>query len=99
MIELIRLYIVREFYIAQIVLIDIRTKSGVDALIVISDLENEIRSKLRYDAGEFKEFYVDVYNEDGTIKKKKVNGCDDTLERVGEVLRRFMQERNLPELT
>jgi hypothetical protein len=72
--------------------------SGVDALIVISDLENEIRSKLRYDAGEFKEFYVDVYNEDGTIKKKKVNGCDDTLERVWEVLRRFKQERNLPEL-
>jgi hypothetical protein len=72
--------------------------SGVDALIVISDLENEIRSKLRYDAGEFKEFYIDVYNEDGTIKKKKVNGCDDTLERVWEVLRRFKQERNLPEL-
>jgi hypothetical protein len=72
--------------------------SGVDALIVISDLENEIRSKLRYDAGEFKEFYIDVYNEDGTIKKRKVNGCDDTLERVGEVLRQFKQERNLPEL-
>jgi hypothetical protein len=72
--------------------------AGVDALIVISDLENEIRSKLRYDAGEFKEFYVDVYNDDGTIKKRKVNGCDDTLERVGEVLRQFKQERNLPEL-
>jgi hypothetical protein len=72
--------------------------AGVDALLVIHDLENEIRSKLRYDAGEFKEFYVDVYNEDGTIKKKKVNGCDDTLERVGEVLRQFKQERNLPEL-
>lgn len=72
--------------------------SGLDALIVISDLENEIRSKLRYDAGEFKEFYVDVYNDDGTIKKRKVNGCDDTLERVGEVLRQFKQERNLPEL-
>jgi hypothetical protein len=73
--------------------------AGVDALLVISDLENEIRSKLRYDAGEFKEFYVDVYNDDGTIKKRKVNGCDDTLERVGEVLRQFKQERNLPELT
>ena len=72
--------------------------SGLDALLVISDLENEIRSKLRYDSGEFKEFYVDVYNDDGTIKKKKVNGCDDTLERVGEVLRQFKQERNLPEL-
>jgi len=72
--------------------------SGLDALLVISDLENEIRSKLRYDSGEFKEFYIDVYNEDGTIKKKKVNGCDDTLERVWEVLRRFKQERNLPEL-
>ena len=73
--------------------------SGVDALLVIDDLENEIRSKLKYDAGEFKEFYIDVYNDDGTIEKRKTVGCDDTLDRVWEVLRRFKQERNLPELT
>ena len=73
--------------------------SGVDALLVIDDLENEIRSKLKYDSGEFKEFYVEEYKDDGTIEKRKAVGCDDTLDRVWEVLRRFKQERNLPELT
>ena len=72
--------------------------SGLDALLVINDLENEIRSKLRYDAGEFKEFDVEVYNDDGTSGRRRVNGCDDTLEKVWQVLIRFKQERNLPEL-
>jgi hypothetical protein len=72
--------------------------SGLDALLVINDLENEIRSKLRYDAGEFKEFDVEVYNDDGTTGRRMVNGCDDTLEKVWQVLIRFKQERNLPEL-
>jgi hypothetical protein len=72
--------------------------SGLDALLVINDLENEIRSKLRYDAGEFKEFDVEVYNDDGTTGRRRVNGCDDTLEKVWQVLIRFKQERNLPEL-
>jgi len=73
--------------------------AGVDALLVISDLENEIRSKLKYNAGEFKEFNVEYYDEDSDVlKTKKVEGCDDTLEQVWEVLRRLKQERNLPEL-
>jgi hypothetical protein len=72
--------------------------SGLDALLVINDLENEIRSKLRYDSGEFKEFDVEVYNDDGTTGRRRVNGCDDTLEKVWQVLIRFKQERNLPEL-
>jgi len=72
--------------------------SGLDALLVINDLENEIRSKLRYDSGEFKEFDVEVYNDDGTTSSRKVKGCDDTLEKVWDVLIRFKQERNLPEL-
>jgi hypothetical protein len=72
--------------------------SGLDALLVINDLENEIRSKLRYEAGEFKEFDVEVYNDDGTSGRRRVNGCDDTLEKVWQVLIRFKQERNLPEL-
>ena len=55
--------------------------AGLDALLVINDLENEIRNKLRYNAGDF------------------VNSCDDTLEKVWNVLIRFKQERNLPELT
>ena len=72
--------------------------SGLDALLVISDLENEIRSKLRHDSGEFKEFNVDVYNDDGTTGSRRVKGCDDTLEKVWQLIIRFKQERNLPEL-
>jgi hypothetical protein len=73
--------------------------SGIDALLVISDLENEIRSKLRYDAGEFKEFDINLYHDDGSVENRMVKGCDETLEKVWEVLLRFKQERNLPELT
>ena len=73
--------------------------SGLDALLVISDLENEIRSKLRYDSGEFKEFNVESYDDDGKKSNRRVRGCDDTLEQVWNVLLRFKQERNLPELT
>ena len=72
---------------------------GLDALLVINDLENEIRNKLRYDSGEFKEFNVESYNNDGTIVKRRVNGCDDTLEQVWNILIRLKNERNLPELT
>lgn len=73
--------------------------SGVDALLVINDLENEIRNKLKYDCGEFKEVDIDVYHDDGTVGNGRVKGCDDTLEKVLDVLRRFKHERNLPELT
>ena len=72
---------------------------GLDALLVISDLEQEIRSKLRYDSGEFKEFNVESYDGDGNKTNRRVRGCDDTLEQVWNVLLRFKQERNLPELT
>jgi hypothetical protein len=73
---------------------------GLDALLVIGDLEQEIRSKLRYNSGEFKEFNVESYDEDSDdLMKKKVEGCDYTLEKVWDVLLRFKRERNLPELT
>jgi len=72
--------------------------AGVDALLVISDLENEIRSKLKYNAGEFKEFNVEYYDNDVEVKTRRVKGCDDTLEQVWKVLRRLKEERNLPEL-
>ena len=72
--------------------------AGVDALLVISDLENEIRSKLRYDCGEFAKFEVEEYGEDGSISRKRVKACDHTLEKVWEVLIRLKQDRNLPEL-
>jgi hypothetical protein len=72
--------------------------SGLDALLVINDLEQEIRSKLRYDSGEFKEFNVESYDDDGKKSNRRVRGCDDTLEQVWNVLLRFKSERNLPEL-
>lgn len=72
--------------------------AGLDALLVISELENEIRSKLRYDSGEFKEFNVESYDDDGKKSNRRVRGCDDTLEQVWNVLLRFKSERNLPEL-
>ncbi len=72
--------------------------AGLDALLVINELENEIRSKLRYDSGEFKEFNVESYNDDGKKSNRRVRGCDDTLEQVWNVLLRFKSERNLPEL-
>lgn len=73
--------------------------AGLDALLVINELENEIRSKLRYDSGEFKEFNVEGYDDYGKKVNRRVKGCDDTLEQVWNVLLRFKQERNLPDLT
>lgn len=72
--------------------------AGLDALLVINELENEIRSKLRYDSGEFKEFNVESYDDDGKKTNRRVKGCDDTLEQVWNVLIRLKNERNLPEL-
>jgi len=72
--------------------------AGVDALLVIHDLENEIRSKLRYDAGEFWNFEVEEYEEDGNVIKKRMNACNHTLERVWKVLNELKQDRKLPEL-
>lgn len=72
--------------------------AGLDALIVIDDLLNEIRNKLKYGGGEFKEWDVDVYNDDGSVSKKRVEGCDYTLEKVRDVLIEFKSNRNLPEL-
>ena len=72
--------------------------AGVDALLVIHDLENEIRSKLKYDAGEFWNFEVEEYEEDGNVIKKRMNACNHTLERVWKVLIELKQDRKLPEL-
>ena len=71
--------------------------AGIDALLLISDLENEIRSKLRHDCGEFREFAVERYGDDG-MKRERVNGDDATLEAVWDWIIRQKQERSLPEL-
>ena len=72
--------------------------AGVDALLVISDLEQEIRSKLRYDTGEFNEFDVLSYDDDGKEITRRIKCCNYTLEKVWDVLIRLKRERNLPEL-
>lgn len=72
--------------------------AGTDALLVIEDLLNEIRNKLRYDSGEFREWDAEVYDDDGSVSKKRVEACDYTLEKVRDVLIRLKENRNLPEL-
>lgn len=72
--------------------------AGLDALLCIDDLLNEIRNKLRYDSGEFKEWDHEVYHDDGTIEKKRMTACDYTLERVAEVLLALREKRKLPDL-
>lgn len=64
--------------------------AGVDALIVINDLEAEIRSFMRHDCGEFKKWR----DEDD----KECHGDHDTLQRVWDVIIRMKQDRFLPEL-
>ena len=58
--------------------------AGVDALLTINSIEEEIRSYLKYNArdGYFKDFDVDV----------------KTLERVWDLIITLKKERQLPEL-
>lgn len=73
--------------------------AGLDALLLISDLENEIRSKLNHDCGEFKEFLHEKWNEEsGEFAKERVKGDDATLEAIWQWIIEQKRERNLPEL-
>ena len=72
--------------------------AGTDALLLIEDLCNEIRSKLRHNSGDFREFNTEEYKEDGSIIKKKVSGDDDTLDYVWKWIIEQKQNRQLPEL-
>ena len=72
--------------------------AGLDALLCIDDLLSEIRSKLRYDCGEFREWDQEIYNDEGEIDRKRMSACDYTLERVADILHQLKQKRNLPEL-
>ena len=74
--------------------------AGVYALLLISDLENEIRSKLRHDCGEFKKFQAETWDEEkNQFEKQEVEGDDQTLEKVWNWIIEQKQYRNLPELT
>jgi hypothetical protein len=72
--------------------------AGTDALILIEDLCSEIRSKLRYDTGDFKDFRVEEYNEDGKSEMINATGDNKTLERVWNWIIEQKQIRQIPEL-
>jgi len=76
---------------------------GIEMRILISDLENEIRQKLKYDGGEFAgQWHFEEYkeNESGEYVPERVakTACDHTLEKVRDWLTKEMIERNIPEL-
>lgn len=64
--------------------------SGLDSLLVIHDVLDEIRSSLRYEAGEL----VKWKNDEGQTCYAEPH----TLERVADFIHQRMQYRNLPEL-
>jgi hypothetical protein len=73
--------------------------AGTDALLVIEDILNDIRSFLKHGDGEFHNFQAEVWNE-GTNKfdVKTMDACHHTLERVAEVIWELKKSRNLPDL-
>lgn len=73
--------------------------AGTDALLLIEDLCNEIRSKLRYDSGDFQEFDAEEWDEEANeFRKIRAKGDDHTLEKVWQWVIDQKQRRNLPEL-
>ena len=73
--------------------------AGIDALILIEDVINEIRSYLKYDGGTFKTWTTDIYSEEtGRYEKKEVRGCEHTLEKVIEYIRELKSDKQMPEL-
>jgi len=73
--------------------------AGVDALLAIDDLRNEVRSFLKYETGRFGQFQAERYNEDtNAFEQFKTDACPHTLERVAEVLAAIVEARRLPEL-
>ena len=73
--------------------------AGLDALLAIDDLLNEIRNCLKYGSGEFSKWHGEVYDEDKDVfVNTLVEGCPHTLERVASVLREIKENRKLPEL-
>ena len=64
--------------------------AGTDALLVIHDLDNEIREYLRHNQGELKQC------EDWEGNKKEC--CPYTMQKVRDFILQLKTERNLPEL-
>jgi hypothetical protein len=64
--------------------------AGLDAILLIDDVINEIRSYLKYESGELKEC------EDWDGNKKP--SCQHTLQRVVEYICELKEAKRLPEL-
>lgn len=64
--------------------------AGVDALITIDDILTELKNKLKYDSGFFKEWT----DGEGIVR----TGDDSTLERLRELIGELRIQRSLPEL-
>lgn len=65
--------------------------AGLDALLALSDLDEELRSAVRYESGE-----LAYYCDEQTKERKKC--CAETLDRVRERLWDIRNNRDLPEL-
>ena len=73
--------------------------AGLDALLLINALEEEIRSKLRYGSGEFNEFLHEKWAfETDEYTNERVKGDDATLQKVLDWIINQKRVRNLPEL-
>lgn len=73
--------------------------AGTDALLLIEDLCSEIRAKLKYDSGDFKEFQAEKWDEERSeFVKITAKGDDHTLEKIVDWIYDQKQRRNLPEL-
>ena len=64
---------------------------GMDSILIIDELLNEIRSFLKHGAGEFREWRDDV----GVTHK----GCDATLEKVRSFIWDLRRDNEIPDLT
>ena len=63
---------------------------GLDTILLLDDLINEIRSFLKYDGGQFKSWR----NEEGT----ECTACSETLEKVRSMIWEMRQAREIPDL-
>lgn len=63
---------------------------GIDALLLINDLEQEIRSFMNHSCGEFAKWRND--------DDKQCQGDFETLQRVWDFILREKESRRLPEL-
>ena len=63
---------------------------GVDTILLLDDLINEIRSFLKHDGGQFKSWR----NDEGT----ECTACPETLEKVRSMIWEMRQAREIPDL-